>query len=37
MICLILVAKFFVIVMVVSVTINVNGLRDPAKRLSFCH
>ena len=26
-----------VFVMVLFVTINVNGLRDPAKRLSFCH
>ena len=30
-------AKFFSFVMVLFITINVNGLRDPAKRLSFCH
>jgi len=27
----------FVFVMVLFLTINVNGLRDPLKRLSFCH
>lgn len=31
-----MVAKF-VFVMVLFHTINVNGLRDPLKRLSFCH
>ena len=32
------VVKFFLFVVMASfVTINVNGLRDPAKRLSFCH
>ena len=28
---------FFVLVMALFVTVNVNGLRDSAKKLSFCH
>ena len=31
-----MVAKF-VFVMVLFLTVNVNGLQDPLKRLSFCH